>query len=51
VATRVVTFEAGFVSVIPFANVSLPLFVVFVAIGLGVGAGGSGIALNKYLKV
>jgi len=51
VANSVLTFEAGFVSVIPFANISLPLFIVFVAIGLGVGAGGSGIALNKYLKV
>jgi cell division transport system permease protein len=51
VANNILSFEAGFVTVIPFANISLLLFVVFVAIGLGVGAGGSGIALNKYLKV
>ena len=51
VANWVFNIEAGFLSVVPFSNVSLTLFVVFVAIGFGVGAGGSGIALNKYLRI
>ena len=51
VAGRVIQFEAGFVSLIPYSNVSLPLLVVFAAIGFGVGVGGSGMALNRYLNV
>jgi len=51
VANRVYELEAGFVTVIPFSNISAPLLIVFVAIGFGVGVGGSGMALNKYLKV
>jgi len=51
VATRVLSMEAGFVTVIPFSNISVTLFIIFVAIGFGVGVGGSGMALNKYLKV
>jgi len=51
VVGRVVEMETGFVSLMPFANVSLPLFIVFAAIGFGVGVGGSGMAVNRYLKV
>jgi len=51
VASRVIQMQAGFVNMLPFSNISLPLFLVFAAIGFGVGVGGSGLALNKYLKV
>ena len=51
VTSRVIAFEAVFLSLIPFSNTSLPLFILFAAIGFGVGVGGSGMALNKYLKV
>jgi len=51
VADRVMEVEAGFMSLIPFSNVSLPMLVVFAAIGFGVGVGGSGVALNRYLNV
>ena len=43
--------DSGILNIIPFSSVSLPIFVVFAAIGFGVGVGGSGLALNKYLKV
>ena len=46
-----VSMEIGFFSILPFSNVSLPMFVVFILIGFGVGVGGSGMALNKYLRV
>ena len=49
--SRVVGVEANFIGLVPFSNVSLPLFILFAAIGFGVGVGGSGMALNKYLKV
>ena len=51
VTTRVIEMEAGFVTLAPFSGISMPMFVVFIAIGFGVGVGGSGMALNRYLKV
>ena len=50
-AGRVLEFEAGFFQLVPFSNVSVPVFILFAAIGFGVGVGGSGMALNRYLKV
>ena len=50
-AGRVLEFEVGFVQLVPFANISVPVFMLFAGIGFGVGVGGSGIALNRYLKV
>ena len=49
--SRAGQLSTGFISLVPFSNVSLPLFLLFAAIGFGVGVGGSGMALNKYLKV
>ena len=43
--------EEGFINILPFSSISLPLFVIFIAVGFGVGVGGSGVALNRYLKV
>ena len=51
ISDRVIEFETGFMSLVPFSTVSAPMFVVFAAIGFGVGVGGSGMALNRYLKV
>ena len=51
VSDRAMNMETGLFNIIPFANVSLPMFVVFALIGFGVGVGGSGMALNKYLRV
>ena len=52
VANRAITFGIDFAfSVIPFSNIAVPMFIAFVAIGFGVGVGGSGMALNKYLKI
>jgi len=51
VADGVVDFEAGFMNLVPYSNVSLPIFLLFAIIGFGVGVGGSGMALNRYLKV
>ena len=51
VVSRVTQIEAGFVNIVPFSNIYLPLIVVFAAIGFGVGVGGSGMAINRYLKV
>ncbi|MCL2227172.1 MAG: permease-like cell division protein FtsX [Oscillospiraceae bacterium] len=50
-AGRVYNFEAFFINLVPFSVVSVPVFFLFAAIGFGVGVGGSGLALNKYLKV
>jgi len=51
IAGRVLEFEAVFLNLLPFSNVSAPLFVLFAAIGFSVGVGGSGLALNRYLNV
>jgi len=52
VASRSVTDFAGFFQLIPLSsNISVPVFLLFTGIGFGVGVGGSGIALNRYLKV
>jgi cell division transport system permease protein len=51
IAERVIVFQAGFITLIPFSAVRLPIFLLFAAVGLGVGVGGSGLTLNKYLKV
>ena len=51
VMSRVVELESGFVNLMPFSNVSAPLFAVFAAIGFMVGVGGSSFALNRYLKI
>jgi len=48
---RVLEFEAGFFQLVQFSNVSVPIFILFTGIGFGVGVGGSGLALNRYLKV
>ena len=50
-ADRVIDFEMGLITLISFSNVSWAMFILFAAIGVGVGVGGSGMALNKYLKV
>jgi len=48
---RVLDLDAGFFQLVSFANVSIPLFLLFAGIGFGVGVGGSAFALNRYLKV
>ena len=48
---RVIEFDMELITLVPFSNVSLPLLIAFAAIGFAVGVGGSGLALNKYLKV
>ena len=51
VAGWVLEFEAGLFQLVQFSGVSVPIFILFAAIGFGVGVGGSGFALNRYLKV
>ncbi len=41
----------AFISVVPFAAVSIPLLVIFLIIGFAVGVGGSALAIKNYLKV
>ena len=48
---RVIAFQSTFISLAPFSDVRLQVFIVFAAIGFGVGIGGSGMAINRYLKV
>jgi cell division transport system permease protein len=50
-AGRVLEIEAGFFQLVQFSMISVPVFMLFTAIGFGVGVGGSGLALNRYLKV
>ena len=51
-AGRVLEFDIGFFQLVAFSNnISVPIFILYVAIGFGVGVGGSGLALNRYLKV
>ena len=47
----VMKFESGFITLLPFSNMSPPMFVAFLAIGFCVGVGGSAVALNRYLNV
>jgi len=51
VSGRVLELEAGLFQLVMFSNVSVLLFILFTGIGFGVGVGGSGLALNRYLKV
>ena len=52
VAGRVVNFEGGLITLIPFeGTLIVQMLTAFVAVGFCVGVGGSGFALNKYLKV
>ena len=44
-------YTISFVTTIPFSNVAIPIFGVFVAIGFGVGVGGSAMAIRNYLKI
>ncbi|MCL2248456.1 MAG: permease-like cell division protein FtsX [Oscillospiraceae bacterium] len=49
---RVIDFEAGLFQLVNFtSDIAIPIFLLFVGIGFGVGVGGSGLALNRYLKV
>ena len=50
-AGRVLELETGLFQLVAFSNVSVMLFLLVTAIGFGVGVGGSGLALNRYLKV
>ena len=51
ISGRVLEFEAGFFQLVQFSSISVPIFILYAAIGFGVGVGGSGMALNRYLKV
>jgi cell division transport system permease protein len=42
---------ASLISTVPFSVVTVPMLIIFGAIGLGVGFIGSGTAIRKYLKV
>jgi len=48
---RVLELEAGFFQLVQFSNISVPIFILFAGIGFGVGVGGSGLALNRYLRI
>ena len=41
----------AFISVVPFAAVSIPILIIFLIIGFAVGVGGSALAIKNYLKV
>jgi len=51
VAGRVTDIEAGLFQLVQYGTISIPLFLLFTAIGFGVGVAGSAFALNRYLKV
>ncbi|MCL2079384.1 MAG: permease-like cell division protein FtsX [Oscillospiraceae bacterium] len=52
VAARGVAEFAGFIRLVPISsNITVQVILLFVAVGFSVGVGGSGIALNRYLKV
>ena len=48
---RAIAVESFMLTLVPFSNVSMPLFLLFGSIGFGVGIAGSAMALNRYLKV
>jgi len=48
---RAIEVESFLLTLVPFSNVSTPLFLLFASIGFGVGIAGSAVALNRYLKV
>ena len=50
-ADGVMEFETGFFQLVAFSTVSVYLLILFTGIGFAVGVGGSGLALNRYLKV
>ena len=39
------------ITVLPFAVIAVPMFIIFIAIGIGVGVGGSALAIKNYLKI
>jgi cell division transport system permease protein len=45
------SYTVNFITMIPFTNVAIPIFGVFVAIGFAVGVGGSSMAIKNYLRV
>ena len=51
VVSRVAESDIGFVALLPFSSVSMPMLIAFLAIGFGVGVGGSGFAINRYVNV
>lgn len=51
-SSSTVELFGGLFQLIPLSsNISIPIFIAFIGVGFGVGVGGSGIALNRYLKV
>lgn len=44
-------YAVSFITLVPFAAVSVPMLIVFLIIGFGVGVGGSVLAIKNYLKV
>ena len=50
-SNRAIEIESYLITLVPFSNVSVPLFILFASIGFGVGIAGSTMALNRYLRV
>jgi cell division transport system permease protein len=44
-------YAMSFISTIPFSNVAVPMFLVFLGVGFGVGVGGSAVAIKNYLRI